>query len=182
MCNNPRPPGRRQGRLENDENRLTGIYGDHIKPKKKGMIRILFQNPQGVGQLSPNRTTLSSKINKLKDTLLKHDVDILGLAEVNTDWRAVSQQQTWWSLTDGWFEHRRVNTSINTMVVPTTRVQYGGTLLMTMNRTAYSVQSTDTDTMQLGRWSSMLLFGKNNQRCRVICAYCPCISTGPTST
>lgn len=146
------------------------------------MIRILFQNPQGVGPLSPNRCTLSSKINKLKETLLKHEVDILGLAEVNTDWRAVPQQQTWWSTTDGWFEHRRVITSINTTVAPSTRIQYGGTLLMTTNRTAYSVQSTESDTMQLGRWSSMLLHGKNNQKCRVICAYCPCISTGPTST
>lgn len=34
----------------------------------------------------------------------------------------------------------------------------------------------------MGRWTSMVLQGKDNQRCRIICAYCPCLSTGPSST
>jgi exonuclease III len=146
------------------------------------MLRILFQNPQGLGILQSNRNMQSSKINKLKNTMLKQDIDIIGLAEVNTDWRVIPQQNTWWSITDGWFEHRRVATSINTLVSPSSRTQYGGTLLMMMNRVAYSVQSVQSDTTHLGRWSSMLLTGKNNLKCRVICAYCPCISTGPNST
>lgn len=38
------------------------------------------------------------------------------------------------------------------------------------------------DARNLGRWSSILLKGKNKKLCRIICAYCPCISTGPSST
>ena len=48
----PRPPGgRRQGRQESEENCLQGIYGDLIKQKRNGMVRILFHNPQGLGPI-----------------------------------------------------------------------------------------------------------------------------------
>jgi hypothetical protein len=49
MNNYPHPPVVGcQERLEKVENCLSGIYRDnHIKQKKKDMIRILFQNLQG---------------------------------------------------------------------------------------------------------------------------------------
>ena len=81
------PPGRRQERREITENRLNGIYGDHIKQKRHGMVRILFQNPQGLGNMDSSRNGQSLKIMKLKDTLLKHSIDVVGLSEVNKDWR-----------------------------------------------------------------------------------------------
>jgi exonuclease III len=182
MCNTPRPPGRRQGRPRTDENRLDSIYGDHIKQKKKGMVRILFQNPQGLGPLSDVQGCQTSKINTLKDTLLKHQIDLVGLSEINKDWRLVPQKETMWNITDNWFEYRRLATSFNSAIRPTTRTQFGGTLLLAINRIAYSIDQIDSDPRKIGRWTSMLFRGKNNQRCRVICAYCPCISTGTTST
>jgi hypothetical protein len=184
MSNNPRPPGRRQERLENVENRLTGIYGDHIKQKRKGMVRILFQNPQGLGPIARARETgcQTRKITSLKDTILKHNIDFVGLSEVNKDWRLVPQQESMWSLTEGWFEYRRLATSINSCVPPTRPIQYGGTLLLAMNMVAHAVVSIDEDPTRMGRWTSMLMRGKNNTFCRIITAYCPCISDGPTST
>ena len=115
MIRTPRPPGtRRQERLQNNENRLSGIYGDHLKKKRKGTLRILFQNPQGLGQMVQADSTYSDKINKLKYVLLKHDIDILGLSEINKDWRKVPYQRSLWNVTDGWFEHRRITTATNT--------------------------------------------------------------------
>jgi len=124
----------------------------------------------------------SSKINTLRDTLLKHTVDFLGLAEVNKDWRKVPHEESLWTLTDGWFEHRRLSTSINSQVPPTRKVQTGGTALLAINKVAYSIIAQDIDPRKLGRWTSMLLKGKNQHKCRIVCIYCPCISTGPTST
>jgi Exonuclease III len=146
------------------------------------MVRILFQNPQGLGRLSANVTTQTSKLYKLKETLLKHNIDILGLVEVNKDWRLVPQQNTFWAITEGWFEHRRLSTCNNRQVPAITTTQYGGTLLMMMNRVAYGVMATEDDERGLGRWTSMLLNGKNQSKCRIICAYCPCISNGVSST
>jgi hypothetical protein len=70
MCNIPRPPGRRQERQRHNETRLEGIYGDHIKQKWKGTLRILFQNPQGLGPINSSLDIQSSKINTLKNTIL----------------------------------------------------------------------------------------------------------------
>lgn len=53
---------------------------------------------------------------------------------------------------------------------------------MAMNKIAYSIISVDQDGRKLGRWTSVLLKGKNGHLCRVICAYCPCRSSGPSST
>lgn len=182
MCNVPRPPGRRQGRQRN-ENRLDGIHGDHIKQEKKtGMIRILFQNPQGLGPINSDHNCQTSKINTLKDIVIKHDIDILGMSEVNKDWGMIPQTETMWSLTDGWFEYRRLVTGLNSLVPPMSRTQFGGTLLLAINRIAFSITSTDGDPRKLGRWTSMLFKGKDQKKCRIICAYCPCVSTGPKST
>jgi hypothetical protein len=97
MINTPRPPGtRRQERLRNDENRLSGIYGDHIKLKKKNMLRILFQNPQGLGRMDSTETLQTDKLNAIKNVTIKHSVDVVGFAEVNKDWRNIPQSQTFW--------------------------------------------------------------------------------------
>ena len=146
------------------------------------MIRIFFQNPQGIGNISSDRERHTPKLTKLKDFILKHKVDIVGLSETNKDWRAIPQTETFWQYTDGWFEHRRLVTSINEKVPIRTQTQYGGTLLMATNRIAYSIKKLDTDSRRLGRWSSILVKGKNDMLCRIICAYCPCISAGTSST
>jgi Endonuclease/Exonuclease/phosphatase family. len=182
MNNPPRPPGRRQERHDNEQNRLSGIYGDHLKQKRSGMLRIFFQNPQGIGPISSDGRGQSLKITKLKDFFIKHKVDLIGLSETNRDWRIIPQKETFWQCTEGWFEHRRLVTSINEKIPTRTQTQYGGTLLLATNRLAYSVTATDNDPRKLGRWSSMRLKGKNNTLCRIICAYCPCVSTGTSST
>jgi Endonuclease/Exonuclease/phosphatase family. len=182
MNNGTSPSGGCQGRHGNEENRPIGIYGDHIKQKRSGMVRILFQNPQGLGHLAGGNNTLTPKLKKLRDTLIKHKIDIVGLAEVNKDWRKIPQKDTMWDITAGWFEYRRMTTSINNMVHATSPVQYGGTLLMATDQLAYSITSTASDKRQLGRWSTVLCRGKKQTKLRIICAYCPCRSTGTTST
>lgn len=182
MCNHDSPPGRRQERQEYEQNRLAGIYGDHLKQKQQGMVRILFQNPQGLGQLDSNNHRQSIKIKKLKETLIKHNVDIVGFSETNKDWRVIPHRETMWACTEGWFEYRRLTTGINQLSPLRTPTQFGGTMLMAMNRIAYSIGNIETDFRQLGRWTSILLKGKNQRKCRIVCAYCPCRSTGPYST
>jgi hypothetical protein len=73
------------------------------------MVRILFQNPQGLGKLGNQ----SVKLNKLKDKLPKHNVYIVGFAETNKDWRGLQQRETFWACTEGWFQYRRLTTGIS---------------------------------------------------------------------
>jgi hypothetical protein len=166
MINHARPPGsRRWERQQNDENRLSGIYGDHIKPKRKNMVRILFQNPQGIGRLDLNGQMHMDKLNAIKTFTLKHAVDVVGFAEVNKDWRNIPQSQTLWEATSGWFEYRRLVTGINQRIISSLQIQFGGTLLLTINETAHRIVATDKDPRLLGRWTSVLLNGKNGKKC-----------------
>jgi hypothetical protein len=114
------------------------------------MVRRTFQNPQGIGPINRIRECQSSKINSLKETLLKHHVDILGLAEVNKDWRIIPQQETMWHVTEGWFEYRRLATSINARIPSSQMMQFGGTMLLAMNKIAYNIVSIEEDPQQLG--------------------------------
>jgi hypothetical protein len=164
------------------KNLPNGIYGDHIKQKQAGIIRILFQNPQGLGHLNGRSRMQTPKLTKLRDTMIKHNIDIVGLSEINKDWRKISQRDTMWNIIDGWFEYRRLIMSMNTMVSATSPTQYGATMLMAMNRIAYSIISADSDTQKLGRWSTFLCSGKRQVKIRIICAYCPCKSNGTYST
>jgi hypothetical protein len=159
MNNQSGPPGGRQER-RGDENRPNGIYGDHLKRKRSGMVRILFQNPQGLGRLAGGSSAQTPKLTKLRDTLIKHDKDIVGLAEINKDWRKIPQKDSMWQMTQGWFENRRLNTSINTMVPSYSQTQFGGTLLMIMNKYSYSIFASEGDERKLGRWATFVLHGK----------------------
>ena len=52
---------------------------------------------------------------------------------------------------------------------------------MAVNNIAHRICSTQEDPRGLGRWTSMVIQGKKGENCRIICAYCPCISLGTTS-
>ena len=56
-------------------------------------------------------------------------------------------------------------------------IQYDGTAVISLNDTAHQVQTTGSDPTGLGRWSWMLLEGKNNHITRIISAYVPNKST-----
>jgi Endonuclease/Exonuclease/phosphatase family. len=182
MNNHTSLPRGRQGRQDNNSNHPNGIYGDHLKQKRSGMVRILFQNPQGLGSMKGGSPTQSLKTTNIRETLIKHSIDIVGFSEVNKDWRAIPQQDTMWQVTDGWFEYRMIQTSINHKVAAMSATQYGGTLMMAMNHLAYSIIIAEDDERKLGRWSSILVRRKNQHLCRIICAYCPCKSSRTNST
>jgi hypothetical protein len=124
------------------------------------MARILFQNPHGLGTITSGNQEQSLKITKLKAAILNHNIDVVGLSEVNKDWRQIPHQESFWALTEGWVKHRRLITSINRKVESQSSIQYGGTLLMATNKLAYSIIKTEEDSQKLGRWCSILLRGK----------------------
>jgi len=69
-----------------DQNHCKGIYGDAITQKKDDdYIRILLQNPGGIGFITGQRNRESYKIEKLKKFIINKQVDIVGLTEVNKD-------------------------------------------------------------------------------------------------
>lgn len=144
---------------EENHRKQGGIWGHHMGEKKDGYIRILFQNIGGLRQKGKGTTY---KLDKFKRTVLKNEVDIYGMAEVNTDWRLMETEQTLWTRTKGWHKHRRISISHNTQGAPKLKFQVGGTATIIANEVACRVTSVNQDHQGFGRWSSTLIQGKGN--------------------
>ena len=85
----PRPPRRceeddsahrrdeqQAGHQRNGRNHREGIHGDPIKQRKEeDCIRLLLQNPGGIGFVSGQRNRESFKIEKLKNFIISKQVE-----------------------------------------------------------------------------------------------------------
>ena len=47
-------------------------------------------------------------MERLKQLILDYDFDVVGLTEVNKDWRLMNYNETIWGATEGWKENRRI--------------------------------------------------------------------------
>ena len=190
----PRPPRRCEGDVSAQRSEeLTGqrrsgrkhqegIHGDPIRQRKdENHVRILLQNPGGIGFVTGRRNRESLKIEKLKKFIIEKEVDMVGLTEVNKDWRQVSTENTVWAATASWTETRRIQTSTNTTCPSQSEHQIGGTISMCFNELAHRVSGRGQDNRNLGRWSWIELNGVGECSTTIITAYCPVISPSPGS-
>ena len=120
MVNNrPRPPVRCQ-RVYNREHQpppewnhrrnLRGAWGHCLRPKTEGFIRILFHNMGGIGTDSESKIS-NFKMEKLKKLTIEQRIDIIGIAEVNVDWRLVRNKLN--QRIQRWFNIVKTVTSFN---------------------------------------------------------------------
>ena len=109
----PRPPRQcQEDQRKNNEHttnpcgnhyKNTGVWGHHTWKKQEDTIWILFQNCGRLGDVKKEKN--SPKLELLKALILNHEVDAIGLAQVNTEWRKVPTAQNLWTRTDGWFRN-----------------------------------------------------------------------------
>jgi len=123
----------------------------------------------------------SLKVEKLKQFILSKQVDVVGLTEVNKDWKRVDIENTVWAATAGWTEARRIQTSHNKALPPQAEFQVGGTLSMCFNELSYQISARGSDDWNLGCWSWMELNGISNHSTLIVTAYCPVVSSSPVS-
>ena len=155
----------------------SGVFGHHIRKKDCNSIRILFQNIGGLGDLFKDKEP--EKLTRLKKFLIKHEIDVVGMAETNTDWRTLPIENNLWNRTASWFQSRRISVSHNDKVAPKTGryFQVGGTTTMLIDEMASRPLQPGSDEKGYGRWSWITLTGKDNRATRFVTAYCPCKST-----
>ena len=130
-------------------------------------MRIYFQNINGLKAASD-----FSHVQTLAITALGAEIDVLGLAETNIDWR-----------------HREVNHTIFrqfnqvlkpcTLATATTNIRYntyykpGGTCLLAHGNWQPRCRRL-SDPMQMGRWSTLLIRGRHRSKLAIISAYRVC--------
>lgn len=76
--------------------------------KSKQVIRYCFQNIRGFGTDHKNERSVC-----IKDFIEKNKIDLMGMAEVNINWRNLRRKNTMEQICRKWFEHTGTVTSYN---------------------------------------------------------------------
>ena len=157
-----------QRQQEFSENKDCSTWGDKIGTKANEVVRISFQNINGFGYKYKDR-----KAERIREYMEEIEVDIMLMAEINVNWRIIGRINTINSVTRGWFDNQKVNTSYNQRCRTCKEYQPGGTAIIKNGETALKAEKSGQDRRGKGRWSWQLLRGKNNIRLRVVSVYFP---------
>ena len=95
------------------------------------------------------------------------------VAEVNSNWSKIPIKDHIYiyNRKDGWFKTRRVITGYNKVTISGGPFKCGDTAIMDTEKVSCRAIETGQEFRNLGRWSWMLLQGKNNMRTRIITAH-----------
>ena len=143
-------------------------WGDRVEDKNKSDYRCCFQNINGLGfnKDDPKRESIRQFINE-------YHIDFYLMAEINVNWRIVSNNRSIHDMTKGWFETQKVKTSFNRHCRTCHKHQPGGTAIITRDQPALHFDSSGEDSRYLGRWSWQRFRGKQGQHLRVLSVYFP---------
>ena len=142
-----------------------GGVGYIAETKRRGMIRIMFENWNSLGLF-----TNTWKVDRLNYLIKSLSIDIIGGCESQVDWSFVKDDMQFLNLfrrgraVKGAYSH---NTDPDSRIL---REQMGGTGLAALGRLCDNVDSTGVDPTGLGRWSWIKL-GSGSTTTFLICAY-----------
>ena len=143
-------------------------WGHKMKRKEDKIIRVSFVNVNGIGAFAKH-----IKSEGVRNYMVEKTVDVMGIAETNVHWGKVHNKDTIWDRTKAWAPDRRIGVSYNTQQRITGRHQQGGTATIVTNDISYRYKSSGYDTSGLGRWSWVLVSGKQNCITRFVTVYAP---------
>ena len=100
-------------------------WGNDIIGKSRDSIRITFQNINGF--ITNNS---EHKADFTREFITTHNIDVLTLAEMNTNWRIIPKRLQWQQLCRGWYEHQHLTKSYNYRDRTCHKYQPGGTAMI----------------------------------------------------
>jgi hypothetical protein len=153
-------------------------WGDPMPPNKPdNIIRIGFRNINGI----PHESAHSKNIEIISD-IRSHQFDTFSLSETNVAWHVLQEQDRIAERFRGKFEFSKFSCAYNADKAYQDKLQYGGVLMIGQGNTSGRIIKTGRDPSPLGRWSWMLLKGKDHIMIRIVTIYRPVISQGALST
>ena len=112
-------------------------------------------------------------MESLKKLCIESDINIVGLTEVNKDWRKVPNENTIWNGTAGWKENRRIQIFQNYHYPSKSEFLVGGTASIIFGEAVFRISDQGADKRNLGRWSYFTITGKNDLKTTFLTCYCP---------
>jgi len=144
--------------------------GDTNWEKQLDTIQLVLQNVNGI----PNNMKGDIKLDFLHSFMLKNNIDILALMELNMAWDQMEYKDclpaktcSWWEVSQWSFFHNKQDTYGDDF-------QPSGTAILTMNKLSHKMTKLGDDTSGLGRWCWRWLHGKENHFLCIVSLYCPC--------
>ena len=156
------------------------IYqGDFFGPKKSDSLRLVCLNLNNfpVDIEEPKEVSLFQVI-------LEHGIDILLMQELGLHWSNLSKSKQWRTRVDKYLNPKCTKTRCSHNVHDTTgtRIQAGGTGILSHDKISHFAMGTGCDKAKLGRWTWARYRGKNGMVLRVVSVYRPCDSSGGERT
>ena len=99
------------------------------------------------------------------------EADVMCFPEVNVCWHKLAPRNRLEERTMGWFEMLHRSVSYNFRDRMTSRHQFGGTAIFSINNAASRVMGSGRDSTGLGRWTWTRFRGRNGIATRIVCAY-----------
>ena len=149
----------------------TKPWGDDSRIKNKhNHFRLTTININGLPQHRSH-----PKYGSIREQVHTHQIDILGLSEINLKWNQFSSYDRMAQRTSKWWENTNCRYAYNSHDVSTSKFQPGGTAILSINQLSHKVRPTPLqDPTGLGRWTSTLYQGKHNTTLRILQLYRPC--------
>ena len=143
-------------------------WGHKMKKKAHKKIRVSFVNVNGIGSFAKHE-----KSEGIRRHMVEKEVDIMGLAETNVNWKKVRNKDTLWDRTKEWVPDRRIGVSYNLHQRVQSKAQPGGTATIAVNDMAQRYKGSGYDESGVGRWSWIVVSGKQNCVTRFVTVYAP---------
>lgn len=162
--------------IQDQENKKKEYWGDKVDNKCDNIIRIVSKNIQGLGLRTGN-----PKEEELKTWIVNWNIDVIGVQEVNVNWGKCSSSNRFSErIRNPAWEYARYSVAYN-LQDKKYRHQYGGCVSLSVNQVTHRVSGSGAYERGLGRWSWLLLKGKDNIQVRIITVYQPNKIVGVTN-
>lgn len=154
-----------QHRHRASDNR-NGPWGEQLRYKAPEAFRYCFANINGLPAAAYHE-----KHDQITQSMEKHKMDVLGMAEININFKKVGPTQQWKDR----FKKLRTNShcATNEHTTPNEKRVFGGTAYLTSAAASHKVEKKGADPTNLGRWSWALLTGRQDIKTRIINGYRP---------
>ena len=168
------PPANSSEQSDSDSHLFTR-FGHSFGPKPDGYVRLSYVNIGGI------KGHLSSKDSLLYKFLSDNQVDIVGMSELNVNWRLLSSSDQLREQMRGWWNRLHISLGYHKSYRCTSIEQYGGECNLIMGDQASRATGKGADS-KLGRWTWTTLRGRHGSIVRVVTAYRPVKNArGPSS-
>jgi hypothetical protein len=153
-------------------------WGDTLNTKDNKCVRIGCRNVNSLPI-----TQVNSRNDELFQDISSAHIDVFGLSEINVAWNKVDYNQQPHARFHGCFENLRLGYSYNNTDPDwLSPYQPGGTMILCTGTAANRSLQFGSDESGLGRWTWVVLQGREQRKIRIFSVYRPVKSYGATST